>query len=190
MIEDIINIEIKELKDPSYIQPLRVSYEQNGIEKSWEMVKSHDSVAILLYHIEKKSFLLVKQFRPPVYFNNKENGITFELCAGIIDKNLDEVNIIQEEIEEECGYHVPISKIERITSFYTAVGFSGSHQTFFYTEIDESMKIHEGGGIDNEMIELFFLDIKEAKKFTLDESKPKTPGLMYSIYWFFENKVL
>lgn len=167
---------------------MRILYEQNGIKKEWEIVKSHDSVAILLYHRKKDAFLLVKQFRPAVYNRNQEHGITFELCAGIIDKDLNEFEIIKEEIDEECGFSVDVKDILRITSFYTAVGFSGGKQTLFFAEIDDSMKIHSGGGIGNEMIELYFLKLKDAKKFTLDESKPKTSGLMYAIYWFFEHK--
>uniref|UniRef100_UPI003A95DB1C NUDIX domain-containing protein n=1 Tax=Halarcobacter sp. TaxID=2321133 RepID=UPI003A95DB1C len=165
----INNLKIKKLINPKYIKPLSVSYEEDGVKKTWEVVKSHDSVAILLYHEEKNCFLFVKQFRPPVYLNNN-NGITVELCAGLVDKSLDLIDIAREEIEEECGYKVENKNIERVTSFYTAVGFSGGCQTLFYSKINEKMKIHEGGGIDNEMIELFYLDISETKKFILDES--------------------
>jgi len=68
---------------------------------------------------------------------------------------------------------VPLEKIERVTSYYTSVGFSGAKQTMYYAEIDESMKIHEGGGIDDEEIELFFLPLSSAKAFMFDESYKK-----------------
>ncbi len=189
-MKNIKNFTTGELKNPKFIYPMKLFYEEDGVNKEWEAIKSHDSVSVLLYHRDKKAFLLVKQFRAAVYNNNKTDGITFELCAGIIDKNLDEFEIIREEIDEECGFDVELKNIERISSFYTAVGFSGGLQTLFYAEIDESMKIHEGGGIDNEMIELYFLKLEDAKKFVTDETKPKTPGLMFSIYWFFDNKII
>lgn len=188
-MKEIKNFQIKELKNPKFIFPMKLSYEEDGIYKEWESVKSHDSVAILLYHEEKNAFLLVKQFRPPVYNHNKINGITYELCAGIIDKELNEFEIVKEEVDEECGYDIDVKKIQRITSYYTAVGFSGGKQTLFYAKINESMKIHEGGGIDNEMIELYFLKLSDAKKFIFDESKAKTPGLMFAFTWFFENEL-
>lgn len=50
------------------------------------------------------------------------------------------------------------------------------------------MKIHEGGGVHDEQIELFYLPLEEAKTFVLNESIPKTPGLMFAFYWFFENR--
>lgn len=90
---------------------------------------------------------------------------TYELCAGIVDKDKSLVEIAHEEILEECGYHVPVTQIERVTSFYTAVGFAGSVQTLFYARVNESMRVNGGGGIDEEMIEVIGVPVKEAKKF-------------------------
>jgi len=49
------------------------------------------------------------------------------------------------------------------------------------------MKIHDGGGIADEQIELEYLSIEDSKGFIFDESKAKTPGLMFSFFWFYEN---
>ena len=65
-----------------------INYSQNGIERKWEDVISHDSVAVLLYHCDKNAFILVKQLRATVLNKNKTNGMMYELCAGIIDKNV------------------------------------------------------------------------------------------------------
>lgn len=181
IIEDF---EIKELRDTKFVHPFSITYKQNGIKKSWEAVKSFDSVAVLLFHEEKNCFLLVTQFRPPVYLNDKSKLHTYELCAGIIDKEVSLFQIVKEEIDEECGYNVPLEEIQKITSFYTNVGVSGAIQTIFYAKINDSMKIHEGGGIHNEQIELLYLPIEEADDFIYDESKAKTPGLMFSFHWF------
>ena len=174
---------LKPLEDPKFISTAMASYEQNGIAKSWEIVQAHDSVAILIYHIQKDAFILVQQFRPAVYINN-DDGLTVELCAGIVDKELSLDQIAKEEIEEECGYDVPLEKIEKITSFYTSVGFAGSRQTLYYAEIDESMKVSEGGGVDAEEIEVLTLHVAEAEQFIFDESIAKTPGLMFAFLWW------
>ena len=188
MINVIENLEINELKDTKYIHPIKVTYSQNGISKSWEAVKSHNSVAILLYHTEKKAFLLVKQFRVPVFLNDSSKTFTYELCAGLVDKNKSLEEIAQEEIDEECGYCVDLKDIIKITSFYTNVGISGACQYLFFAKIDESMKIHNGGGINDEQIEPIFLPIENSEKFIFDESKAKTPGLMFSFLWFLNNR--
>ena len=177
-----------ELTDTRFVHPVSITYNQNGKNKSWEAVKSFDSVAILLYHKEKDAFLLVKQFRAPVYLNDKNHLCTYELCAGIVDKEVSLEQIAKEEIDEECGYDVPLKSIEKITSFYTNVGVSGGCQSLYFANIDESMKIHKGGGVNDEEIDLMFLPISQIDEFIFDESKAKTPGLMFSFYWFMKKK--
>ena len=83
--------------------------------------------------------------------------------------------------------HLKMKKKIKITSFYTNVGISGACQYLFFAKIDESMKIHDGGGINDEQIEVMYLPSEEAEEFIFDESKAKTPGLMFSFYWFFKN---
>jgi UDP-sugar diphosphatase len=97
MLENIENFEICELKNPKFIQTGLVKYKQNGIDKTWEVVKAHDSVAILIYHKEKDSFILVKQFRPAVYMGNLDSGITIELCAGDVSTNQEAYHCIRED---------------------------------------------------------------------------------------------
>ncbi|MBY0540856.1 MAG: NUDIX hydrolase, partial [Campylobacterales bacterium] len=154
MINVIENLEISELKDTKFIHPIKVTFNQNGKNKTWEAVRSHNSVAILLYHVEKKAFLLVKQFRVPVFLNDNSKTFTYELCAGLVDKDKSLEEIVQEEIDEECGYHVELNNISKITSFHTNVGISGACQYLYFAKIDESMKIHNGGGVNDEEIEL------------------------------------
>jgi len=171
-----------------FVKPKRIHYSQSGVSKIWDMVEVHDSVAILLYHEEYDSLIIVKQFRPPVYLKNHD-GYTYELCAGIVDKEKSLVEIAHEEILEECGYYVPLEKIERVTSFYTAVGFAGSVQTLYAARINESMRVNGGGGVGVESIEVVEIPISEAKEFVLDETKAKTPGLMFGFGWFLENQL-
>ncbi len=71
IIEDF---SIEELKNPKFIDAKLVKFKQNGVLKSWEVVEAFDSVAILIYHKDRDSFILVEQFRPAVYMKNK-NGI-------------------------------------------------------------------------------------------------------------------
>lgn len=183
---NIEEFQVKPLKNCNFVKPIQLEYQQSGKAKVWEAVKAHDSVAILVYHREKEAFLIVKQFRPPVYLNDKNHSLTYELCAGIVDKDASLKQIAKEEINEECGYDVALKNITEINSFFTNVGVSGSKQTLFFSEIDESMKVHEGGGIQDEQIVLEFIPLSQAKSFIFDTSKAKTPGLMFAFYWFFE----
>jgi UDP-sugar diphosphatase len=176
MIDDF---ELQPLREARFIKASLATYTQDGTPKDWEVVEAHDSVAILIYHREHGAFVLVRQFRPAVYLNNND-GMTIELCAGLVDKDKSLAQIAREEILEECGYDVPLENVEKITSFYTSVGFAGSKQTLYYVEVDASMKVSEGGGVDAEMIEVVSLSIEDAEKFIYDESIVKTPGMMFS----------
>jgi len=176
---------ITECDNPQFIKPSRVFYVQNGRRKSWEVVETYDSVAILLYEEDEEAFILVKQFRPAVYMKNGD-GFTYELCAGLIDKNKPIETIAKEEVYEECGYEIKRSDLLKITSFHTAVGFAGGRQTLFFSKVSKRQKKSPGGGIDDEMIEIVKLPLKSAREFMFDESKAKTPGLLFAFMWFFE----
>lgn len=185
----IENVRIHPCEESLYVKPKRIRYVQDGQEKIWDMVEVHDSVAVILYHTQQNAFIVVRQFRPPVHLKNGD-GFTYELCAGIVDKEKTLVEIAQEEILEECGFDVPLDRIEKVTSFYTAVGFAGAHQTLYCALVDETMRRHEGGGIDVESIEVIEIPVEKAKEFVMDESKAKTPGIMFALGWFLENRSL
>ena len=56
-----------------------------------------------------------------------ETGITLELCAGIVDKELPLEEIAKIEVLEECGYDVPVSNFQRIISYrYAMLAFCTS----------------------------------------------------------------
>ena len=181
-------LKVSQLDNPKFVRPIKIDYTLNGTQRIWEAVISHDSVSILLYHTVKKAFIIVKQLRVPVLNANKTNGMMHELCAGIIDKDTTKIQIAKEEILEECGYDIPLKSITKISSFYTSVGISGAQQTLYYAECDDSMKVDEGGGLEDEDIEVIYIPLSDAKKFMFDESYQKTPGLIMGFYWFFDNK--
>ena len=112
--------------------------------------------------------------------------MTIELCAGLLDKEgLSPEEVAVEEIEEECGYRIQKSLLRRITSFYTSVGHSGSRQILYYAEVDESMHIGAGGGVEGEeLIEVLEYSREEAFGLLHDEKIARTPGLLYALCWW------
>ncbi len=183
------NFKVEPLKNGKYVRAYLATFKLNEQERDWEVIKVGDSVAILIYNEDSKSFVLVKQFRPALYFNHKI-PFTYELCAGLLDKDLSLEEIASEEILEETGFKVAPNELEKINSFYTCVGSSGSKQTLFYAKVDESKRVSSGGGVPGEeQIEVLELPLSKAKEFLFDESKAKTPGLMFAFYWFFKEKL-
>ncbi|KHN71457.1 Uridine diphosphate glucose pyrophosphatase [Toxocara canis] len=116
-------------------------------------------------------------------------GETIELCAGLIDKpNLSELAHMREEIIEECGYDVKECDITLLKKFITGIGASGAQQYLFYAEIDESMKVNEGGGTENERIQKVFMTLPEADRYYQKREVLSAPGLLYALQWFFSQK--
>lgn len=51
-----------------------------------------------------------------------QEGITYELCAGIVDKKLSLAEIAREEVEEETGYKITTDNLQYVTSFWSNIG--------------------------------------------------------------------
>lgn len=183
MSNKVKNLRFNALENPKFIKPYRLNFEIDGNPRSWEVLRSFDSVSILLYHEEKEAFLLVKQSRFSFLLRDDvENIDTYEICAGIVDKDLSLEEIAKEEVLEETGYRV--EKLTKITSFFTSVGFASSKQTMFFGTISSGDRVQSGGGVDEEDIEVVFVPKKEAKAFLFDERYKKTAGVMFAFYWF------
>ncbi len=183
IVEDF---KLQPLQNGEYIKPAFATFKLNNQPRNWEVVDTKDSVAILLYNKDNDSFVCVRQFRPAVYASDKDSsGVTVELCAGLVDKNLTLEQIASEEIIEETGYSVDASLLTKITSFYTAVGSSGAKQHLYFAEVSNECKVSSGGGVEGEeMIDVVEICLKDAKEFMYNEDIAKTPGLLFAFEWF------
>ncbi|XP_045058023.1 uridine diphosphate glucose pyrophosphatase NUDT14 isoform X3 [Desmodus rotundus] len=190
-----------------YLQPFTLHYRQNGAQKSWDFVKTHDSVAILLFNSSRRSLVLVKQFRPgeatvagslaamdqdrprvlPTTLPGSA-GVMFELCAGLVDQpglSLEEAAC--KEAWEECGYCLAPADLRRVATYKSGVGLTGSSQTMFYAEVTDAQRGGSGGGLaeEGELIEVVHLPLAGAQAFSDNPDVPKTLGVIFGISWFF-----
>lgn len=153
-------------------------------------------------------------------------AVTLELCAGIIDKDLPIIEIAREEVFsrvcfycsiiknyqnlkvlEECGYDVPVSRLEEIMKYRSGVGtsgnflhfpkipkillfrFVGSLQTLFYCSVKDSDKLAgSGGGVDDEIIEVVNLSLEDARKMVQKgTTHASPPSFLFGILYFLTN---
>jgi len=200
--------------DSQYIKPHRIHYKLNGRRLTWDAIKVHDSVAIILFNKSSHKLVFVRQFRPAVFMaylcksvdsnvfskdnidkvnqlleNDSNLGYTIELCAGIIDKEgKDAKEIAMEEVEEETGYKVHLDSLKFISSFRSGVGVSGSLLNLYYCEITDETPKGKGGGIGDEQIEVIELTVEEAKKLLFCEDRDamlsRPAGLLFGLSWF------
>ncbi|GIY55286.1 uridine diphosphate glucose pyrophosphatase NUDT14 [Caerostris darwini] len=206
-MENISSVKIIECDESFYLRPVRMVYEQDGKQKFWDLMRVHDSVAIVIFNTTRQKLIFVKQFRPAVYYAEVKHedcdgdidvkkyppsiGLTVELCAGIVDKDQSLVETVRDEVLEECGYSVPLSMFQKVTSYRSGVGVAASLQTLYYVEVTDSMKTSNGGGNshEGEYIDVIEMDLKEAHALIYDEKASRPPSLLLALMWFFENKV-
>lgn len=129
--------------------------------QSREAYDRGNGATILLYNKESETVILTKQFRLPTYINGNEDGMMIEACAGLLDKDNPE-DCIKRETEEELGYE--ISDVKKVFEVYMSPGSVTEILYFFIAEYSKSMKINDGGGLEEEQeeIEVLELDINKA----------------------------
>jgi nudix-type nucleoside diphosphatase (YffH/AdpP family) len=115
----------------------------------------------LLYNTIQKTVVLTRQFRLPTYLNGNASGMMIEVCAGLLDKDYPEQCIIR-EAEEETGYR--LSTVHKVFETYMSPGAVTEILCLFVGEYDASMKVSEGGGVDNEQENI------EVLEYTFDEA--------------------
>ncbi|NAS32648.1 GDP-mannose pyrophosphatase NudK [Flavobacteriaceae bacterium R38] len=137
----------------------KVNFDYQLEDNTWqnqnrEVYDRGDGAVILLYNQAEKTIVLTRQFRMPTYVNGNDNGMMFELPAGVLDNDTPET-AIKRETEEETGYH--ISQVEKIFEVYMSPGAVTEKLHFFIAEYQKEMKIGEGGGHkdEHEDIEVF-----------------------------------
>ncbi len=131
------------------------------ITQKREVYDRGNGAAILLYNKENKTIILTRQFRLPTYLNGNQNGMMIEVCAGLLDQDEPEQCIIR-ETEEETGYR--ISKVQKIMETYMSPGAITEILYLFIGEYDASMKVSEGGGLEEEQenIEVIEMSFNQA----------------------------
>lgn len=161
-----ITIQKTELLSDNWYILNKVTYDYQEEDKKVEthireVYDRGNGAAILLYNPIQKTVILTRQFRLPSYLNGNKTGMMIEVCAGLLDKDHPEQCIIR-ETEEETGYR--ITAVKKVMETFMSPGAVTEILYLFVGEYDETMKVHEGGGLDAEQehIEVMEMPFEEA----------------------------
>jgi len=105
-----------------------------------------NGATILLYNREKRTVILTRQFRFPVYINGHD-GYLIETAAGLLD-NMAPEKRIKAEAEEETGYQ--IEHVEKVFEAFMSPGSVTEKLYFYIAEYLPDDRTGEGGGIEAE----------------------------------------
>ena len=123
--------------------------------QSRETYDRGNGATILLYNLERKTVILVRQFRYPAFVNGW-NDLLIEAPAGLLDEASPEERI-KSEVEEETGYRV--SQVRKIFEAYMSPGSVTEKLYFFVAEYDADSKVSDGGGVEHEGEDIDALEI-------------------------------
>jgi len=146
-----------------------VTFDYKKNDNSWitqkrEVYDRGNGAAILLYNSENKNIILTRQFRLPTYLNGNKNGMLIEVCAGLLDLDQPEQCIIR-ETEEETGYR--ITKVQKVMEAYMSPGVLTEILYLFIGEYNESMKVNDGGGLEEEQENIEVLEMKYEQAYAM-----------------------
>src|SRR5882757_9777261 len=114
---------------------------------------------ILLYDLSRRTVILTRQFRLPTYVNGNASGMLIETCAGLLDSENPEACITR-ELREETGFE--IRHVRKVMEAYMSPGSVTEILHFFVAEYSEAHRVADGGGIEEEDIEVIELRFADA----------------------------
>ncbi|UWX95410.1 GDP-mannose pyrophosphatase [Enterobacter mori] len=156
---DIRIIESETLSDNWYILK-KFTFDKRRRDGEWqrqsrEVYDRGNGATILLYNRDKKTIILTRQFRFPVFINGHE-GDLIEAAAGLLD-NMDPESRIKAEAEEETGFTV--SRVEKIFEAYMSPGSVTEKLYFYLAEYHPRDQTGKGGGIKSEGEDIDVLEV-------------------------------
>jgi nudix-type nucleoside diphosphatase (YffH/AdpP family) len=143
----------------------RTTFDYRHANGSWstEQRETYDrgnGATILLYDPDRRTVLLTRQFRFPVYVNDHADGMLIETAAGLLDED-DPETAIRRETEEELG--VTVGELEHVFDVYMSPGSVTERLHFYAAPYTVASRTGTGGGVaddgeDIEVLELAFDD--------------------------------
>jgi GDP-mannose pyrophosphatase NudK len=142
----------------------KVTFRLRKRDGTWE-VQSREAydrgngATILLYERARRTVVLTRQFRLPTYVNGNASGMLIEACAGLLDNDSPETCIAREAFEE-TGFEVRNPR--QVMQAYMSPGSVTEVLHFFVAEYSHAQRRSEGGGVEEEDIEVIELPFDKA----------------------------
>jgi len=144
-----------------------------------------DAVAILVYNSKRKTFVMVRQFRYPIYTVEPENGWTLEVVAGSVEGNAGVVETAVREIEEEVGYQVKARDLEYIGKCYPSPGGTSERIFLYAVDVSDAERVNGGGGLEDEAEDIRVEEMSYEKAFDLiDREELCDSKSLLTLNWF------
>ena len=157
---DRIRVHSREVLSDQWATLETVSFNYKRGDARWqtqrrEIYHRGHGAAVLLYNLEKRSIVLIRQFRFPVWTLGEE-GFLLEVPAGMVEKENPE-ETVRNESEQETGFIIDEPRF-----LFRAFATPGSvtEQIYFYVATyNSSRRIGNGGGLEEEGEDIEVLEV-------------------------------
>ncbi|AZD02009.1 GDP-mannose pyrophosphatase NudK [Pseudomonas chlororaphis] len=155
-----VRITAEEMLSDNWYLLKKYSFDLQRRDGSWqaqtrEVYDRGNGATILLYNRERRTVLLIRQFRMPTYVND-HSGYLIETAAGLLD-NASPEERIRLEAEEETGYRV--GAVEKVYEAFMSPGSVTERIHFFIGEYSPDDRIGDGGGLEEEGEDIEVLEL-------------------------------
>ncbi|MDF9716538.1 NUDIX domain-containing protein [Nocardioides sp. ChNu-99] len=126
-----------------------------------------NGATILLHDRVRRTVLLTRRFRFPVYVNGHPDGRLVETAAGLLDED-DPVTAVRREVAEELG--VVVGEVEHVMDLWMSPGSVTERVHFYAAPYGPQDRTGAGGGLaeEGEDIEVLELDVDDALRRVAD----------------------
>jgi nudix-type nucleoside diphosphatase (YffH/AdpP family) len=164
----------------------RTTFELRRRDGRWETQQREtydrgNGATILLHDVTRRTVLLTRQFRFPVYVNGHPDGRLIETAAGLLDDQ-DPETAIRREAQEELG--VSIGALVHVYDVFMSPGSVTERVHFFAAAYTPAERTTAGGGVaaEGEDIEILELDFDRALAMIGDGQIADAKTIML-LYW-------
>jgi nudix-type nucleoside diphosphatase (YffH/AdpP family) len=164
----------------------RTTLQRRRPDGSWttEQRETYDrgnGATLLLYDADRRTVLLSRQFRFPVYVNGHADGMLLETAAGLLDDESPE-DAVRREVEEELG--VTVGEVEHVFDVFMSPGSVTERLHFFAAPYSAADRTGDRGGLEEEGedIEVVELGFDEALDM-IDDGRIADAKTVMLLYW-------
>lgn len=186
-----VRIHTEELLSDNWYVLKKYTFDLRRRDGSWqsqtrEIYDRGNGATILLYNRERRTVLLIRQFRMPTFVNGY-HGYLIESAAGLLD-NASPEERIRLEAEEETGYRV--GHVEKIYSAFMSPGSVTERIHFFIGEYSPADRVSDGGGLEDEGEDIEVLELGFEAALSMVQSGEIVDGKTIMLLQYLELRVL
>lgn len=186
-----VRIHTEELLSDNWYVLKKYSFDLRRRDGSWqaqtrEVYDRGNGATVLLYNRERRTVLLIRQFRMPTFVNGY-HGYLIESAAGLLD-NASPEERIRLEAEEETGYRV--GHVEKVYSAFMSPGSVTERIHFFIGEYHATDRVGDGGGLEDEGEDIEVLELGFDQAIAMVENGEIVDGKTIMLLQYLELRVL